>query len=120
MIRERVTALGKDSLYNLTGLVRTFPLQPEDLPALENQFTYYTHFLGRAEALAMHAMGAQRVRVRLPDQLDRIDQGAVEVEQARVDLARRGAVHGARNPRLRTGGAQPTAELARRRSRAFA
>jgi L-seryl-tRNA(Ser) seleniumtransferase len=59
MIRERVTALGKDSIYNLTGLVRAFPLQPEDLPALENQFTYYTQFLGRAEARAMHAMGAQ-------------------------------------------------------------
>ena len=62
MIRERVTALGKDSIYNLTGLVRTFPLQPEDLPALENQFTYYTHFLGRAEELAMHSMGAQPTR----------------------------------------------------------
>ena len=43
-------ALGQDSIYNLTGLVRTFPLQPEDLESLENQFTYYTHFLGRAEA----------------------------------------------------------------------
>ncbi len=62
MIRERVSALGKDSIYNLTGLVRTFPLQPDDLPALENQFTYYTHFLGRAEALAMHYIGAQPQR----------------------------------------------------------
>jgi len=53
MIRERILALGKDSIYNLTGLVRTFPLQPEDLELLENQFTYYTHFLGRAEELAM-------------------------------------------------------------------
>ena len=49
MIRERVMALGKDSIYNLTGLVRTFPLQSQDLEPLENQFTYYTHFLGRAE-----------------------------------------------------------------------
>jgi hypothetical protein len=40
MIRERVMALGKDSIYNLTGLVRTFPLQPQDLEPLENQFTY--------------------------------------------------------------------------------
>ena len=31
MIRERILALGKDSIYNLTGLVRTFPLQPQDL-----------------------------------------------------------------------------------------
>ena len=58
MIRERILALGKDSIYNLTGLVRTFPLQPEDLEPLENQFTYYTHFLGRAEELAMQYLGA--------------------------------------------------------------
>src|ERR671922_3109133 len=58
MIRERVMALGKDSIYNLTGLVRTFPLQPQDLAPLENQFTYYTHFLGRAEPLALHYTGA--------------------------------------------------------------
>jgi len=58
MIRERVMALGKHSIYNLTGLVRTFPLQPQDLEPLENQFTYYTHFLGRAEELALHYTGA--------------------------------------------------------------
>jgi len=62
MIQERVAALGKESIYNLTGLVRTFPLQPEDLPALENQFTYYTHFLGRAETLALRYLGAQPER----------------------------------------------------------
>src|SRR5262245_29078441 len=49
MIRERVIVLGKDSIYNLTGLVRTFPLQPQDLQPLANQFTYYTHSLRRAE-----------------------------------------------------------------------
>src|SRR5215471_16119428 len=58
MIRERVLTLGKDSIYNLTELVRTFPLQPQDLEPLENQFTYYTHFLGRAEELAQRYMGA--------------------------------------------------------------
>lgn len=62
MIQERVAALGKDSIYNLTGLVRTFPLQPDDLPALENQFTYYTHFLGRAETLALGFLGADAAR----------------------------------------------------------
>ena len=60
LIRERVRTLGKDSIYNLTGLVRTFPLQPQDLEPLENQFTYYTHFLGRAEALAIRYMGADQ------------------------------------------------------------
>ena len=53
MVQERVLASGKDSIYNLTGLVRTFPLDPEDLPSLENQFTFYAHFLGRAEELAL-------------------------------------------------------------------
>jgi L-seryl-tRNA(Ser) seleniumtransferase len=58
LIQERVKALGKESIYNLTGLVRTFPLRPEDLHDLENQFTFYTHFLGRAEELAMQYTGA--------------------------------------------------------------
>ena len=58
MVRDRVRALGKDSIYNLTGLVRAFPLDTEDLPSLENQFTFYTHFLGRAEELAIHYTGA--------------------------------------------------------------
>ena len=54
MIRARVMVLGKDSIYNLTGLVRTFPLQPQDLEPLENQFTYYTHFLSRPRGLGLH------------------------------------------------------------------
>ena len=58
MVRERVLALGRDSIYNLTGLVRAFPLDSEDLPSLENQFTFYTHFLGRAEELALKYTGA--------------------------------------------------------------
>lgn len=58
MIRERVKAQGKDSIYNLTGLVRTFPLSPGDLDAVENQFTFYTHYLGQAEELAIQYTGA--------------------------------------------------------------
>ena len=58
LVRERVLTLGKDSIYNMTGLVRAFPLDPEDLPTLENQFTFYTHFLGRAEAMAVEFTGA--------------------------------------------------------------
>ena len=58
MVQERVLAQGRDSIYNMTGLVRAFPLDPEDLPSLENQFTFYTHFLGRAEELAIKYTGA--------------------------------------------------------------
>ena len=38
MIRERVMALGQDSIYNLTGLVRTFPLQPQAFPVKWRNF----------------------------------------------------------------------------------
>ncbi len=57
LIQQRVIALGKESIYNLTGLVRTFPLSQGDLDSLENQFTFYTHFLGQAEELAIQRMG---------------------------------------------------------------
>jgi L-seryl-tRNA(Ser) seleniumtransferase len=58
LVRERVLAHGTDSIYNLTGLVRTFPLNSQDLEQLENQFTFYTHYLGRAEELALEYTGA--------------------------------------------------------------
>jgi len=57
MVRERILGMGKKSIYNMTGLVRTFPLDPEDLPELENQFTFYAYFLGEAEKLAIKHMG---------------------------------------------------------------
>ena len=56
MIRERILAMGKDSIFNMTGLVRTFPLDPEDLPGIENQFTFYAYFMGAAEELAIRQM----------------------------------------------------------------
>ena len=56
-IRQRVLELGKDSIYNLTGLVRAFPLDPEDLPSLDSQFSFYTYFSGRAEELAIWHTG---------------------------------------------------------------
>ena len=58
MVQERMLSLGKDSIYNLTGLVRAFPLDPEDLSSLESQFTFYSQFLGRAEELAVNRTGA--------------------------------------------------------------
>ena len=57
MIRKRVLAQGKDSIFNLTGLVRAFPLDPEDLPALDSQFAFYAYFGGRAEELAIKHTG---------------------------------------------------------------
>lgn len=57
MVKDRILAKGKDSVYNMTGLVRTFPLDPEDLPGLENQFTFYAYFMGEAEELAVREVG---------------------------------------------------------------
>lgn len=58
LIRQRMLQHGKDSVYNLTGLVRTFPVTPDDLEHLENQFTFYTRYFGRAEELALEYTGA--------------------------------------------------------------
>ena len=57
MIKERILGLGKESIYNMTGLVRAFPLDPEDLPSLDTQFSFYAYFGGRAEELAIHHTG---------------------------------------------------------------
>lgn len=58
LVRDRSLSLGKDSIYNLTGLVRAFPLRPDDFHNLENQFTFYTHYLGQAEDLVLKHTGA--------------------------------------------------------------
>ena len=57
MIRRRVLTQGKDSIYNMTGLVRAFPLDAEDLPSLDSQFSFYAYFGGRAEELAIRHTG---------------------------------------------------------------
>ncbi len=57
LIQQRVLTQGKDSIYNMTGLVRAFPLDPEDLPSLDSQFSFYAYFGGRAEELAIRHTG---------------------------------------------------------------
>jgi pyridoxal phosphate-dependent enzyme len=57
MIQQRILAHGKESLYNMTGLVRAFPLDPEDLPLLDSQMSFYAYFSGRAEELAIRHTG---------------------------------------------------------------
>ena len=57
IIRERTLASGRDSIYNLTGLVRAFPLDPEDLPALSSEMGFIAYFEGRAEPMAVEHMG---------------------------------------------------------------
>ena len=57
LVRDRVLSLGRDSLYNLTGLSRSFPLDSEDLPGLSDQFSFYAYHMGGAEELAVSLLG---------------------------------------------------------------
>lgn len=57
VIRDRVARLGNDSLFDLTGLSRSLPLQPGDLEHLQSQASYYTHFDGTAEDQAVRFVG---------------------------------------------------------------
>ncbi len=61
LIRHRILTQGKDNIYNLTGLVRAFPLGHEDIPALDSEFSFFAHFAGVAEDLVInHAGGNTR------------------------------------------------------------
>jgi L-seryl-tRNA(Ser) seleniumtransferase len=57
LIRGRVAQAGPDAVYNLTGLIRAFPLRPEDLPGLASQLTFYARWSSEAEDLAVKHMG---------------------------------------------------------------
>ncbi|MBI4539366.1 MAG: aminotransferase class I/II-fold pyridoxal phosphate-dependent enzyme [Gemmatimonadetes bacterium] len=62
LIRERILARGEESVYNLTGLVRAFPLEPGDLPKLTSHLAFYAYFSGRAEELAIRHTGGDEQR----------------------------------------------------------
>ncbi len=57
IIRDRVRRLGKDSVFDLSGLPRSFPLQPGDLSRLESQSTYFAHFDDMGERRATEFLG---------------------------------------------------------------
>ena len=57
LIRNRVAEKGRTSIYDLTGLVRSFPLDPEDLPMISSQIDFEVFFGGQAEELAIKTMG---------------------------------------------------------------
>ena len=62
LIKERILSRGKESFYNLTGLARSFPLDPEDLPGLDDQFSFYAYHMGGAEELAIKVLGGDADR----------------------------------------------------------
>ena len=57
LIRERVARAGDGSVYNMTGLIRAFPLRPGDLAGLTSQLAYYARWSNEAEVLAVKHMG---------------------------------------------------------------
>ncbi|MBI3979082.1 MAG: hypothetical protein HY331_12935 [Chloroflexi bacterium] len=57
IIRDRMQRLGRDSVYDLTGLPRAFPLSAEDVENLQSQLTFYAYLDGRAEPLAVQHTG---------------------------------------------------------------
>lgn len=57
IIRDRVRGLGEDSVFDLSGLPRTFPLQPEDLSRLASQSTFFAHFDDTGERLVIEFLG---------------------------------------------------------------
>jgi L-seryl-tRNA(Ser) seleniumtransferase len=59
IIRQRFTRLGPESIYNLTGLARTFPLEEGDTAQVATQIHFYAKVDGQAEELAVLQMGGQ-------------------------------------------------------------
>lgn len=62
LVAHRVRQLGESGVFNLTGLIRAYPLEKEDLPALSSQLMFYGAFEGQAEPLALRFMGADSSR----------------------------------------------------------
>jgi L-seryl-tRNA(Ser) seleniumtransferase len=61
-IRGRVAGRGDESVYNMTGLIRAYPLEPDDLPALASQLAFYARHADEAEALVVKHMGGDSGR----------------------------------------------------------
>ena len=57
LIRERVLAGGRDTVFNLTALSRSFPVDEQDLERLDTQLTYYAHFDRKIEDKVVEFLG---------------------------------------------------------------
>ena len=62
LVRARVAARGDDAVFNMTGLIRAFPLREGDLAALTSQLAFYARFSDEAEQLALKHMGGDPAR----------------------------------------------------------
>jgi len=62
MVGERVRRLGKDSVYDLSGMNRGSGLTAEDTPHLTSHVPFFERFEGKTEPLALKHMGADPTR----------------------------------------------------------
>ena len=64
MVGERVRRLGKDGVYDLSGMNRGSGLTAEDTPHLTSHVPFFERFEGKTEPLALKHMGADPARHR--------------------------------------------------------
>lgn len=64
LVGERVRILGKDSVYDLSGMNRGSGLGVEDVPYLTSHVPFFERFEGKTEPLALKHMGADAARHR--------------------------------------------------------
>ncbi len=81
LVRRRILEAGNEAVFDITGLRRATPIQPEDLPNLDSQFTFYAHFDGRAEPLALRLVKAD------PEVYDAVLVNRVSAAMLAVSLA---------------------------------
>jgi L-seryl-tRNA(Ser) seleniumtransferase len=62
MVGERVRRLGKDSVYDLSGMNRGSGLTAADTPHLTSHVPFFERFEGKTEPLALKHMGADPAR----------------------------------------------------------
>ena len=62
IVGDRVRALGKDSIYDLSGMNRGSGLTAEDTPHLTSHVPFFERFEGKTEPYALKHMGADPAR----------------------------------------------------------
>jgi L-seryl-tRNA(Ser) seleniumtransferase len=62
LVRERITAHGVDSVYDLTGMNRGAALSAEDVKHLTSHVPFFARFEGETEPVALRHMGASPAR----------------------------------------------------------
>jgi L-seryl-tRNA(Ser) seleniumtransferase len=64
LVGDRVRRLGKDSVYDLSGMNRGSGLTAKDTPHLTSHVPFFERFEGKTEPLALKHMGADPARYR--------------------------------------------------------